>query len=123
MPSPKRESPQDFFDQLQEHQRPHLERLRGISLSYAPPVTEALHWNTPAYLGGKDRLWMLQAFGKHCSLRFTPDFFDAWQDEVAAAGQESGAGFLKLPYDREIPEDLCRRLIEAKLAEHGLDRG
>lgn len=63
-----------------------------------------------------------QAFSRHCSLRSTPDFFAAWQDEVAAAGQESGAGFLKLPYDREIPEDLCRRLIEARLAEHGDER-
>ncbi|WP_144794882.1 iron chaperone [Kocuria palustris] len=123
MPSPKRQSPQDFFDRLEDHQRPHLLRLREISLGYAPAVAETLHWNTPAYLSGKDRLWMLQAFAKHCSLRFTPDFFASWQDEAAAAGQESGAGFLKLPYDREIPEDLCRRLIEAKLAEHGIDAG
>ena len=70
MPSPQRESPQDFFDRLEEHQRPHLLRLREISLEH--DVAEALHWNTPAYLADTQRQWMLQAFAKHCSLRFTP---------------------------------------------------
>ena len=119
MPSPKRESPQDFFDRLEDHQRPHLLRLREISLEH--DVTEALHWNTPAYLAGTQRQWMLQAFGKHCSLRFTPEFFEPWQEEVAALGQDHGAGFLKLPYDKPIPEDLCRRLIRAKLDERDAD--
>ncbi|MFD2758245.1 iron chaperone [Gulosibacter faecalis] len=116
MPAPKRTDPDDFFARLESHQRAHLEELRRISLSFAPEVAEELRWNTPAYIRDGENMWMLQAFGKHCSLRFTPDFFTPMRDEVTAAGYDSGAGFLKLPYDREIPEDLCRRLIAARLA-------
>lgn len=115
MPAPKRKSVQDFFDLLEPHQRPHLEELRRISLTYTPQVSEELRWNQPAYL--KDGFqWMLQAFGKHCSLRFTPEFFADHKDAVTAAGYESGAGFLKILYTQDVPEDLCRRLIDARLA-------
>lgn len=116
MAAPKRKDPDEFFDTLGDVQRPHLEALRRISMSYSPRVTEVLHWNQPAYLRDGERMWMLQAFSKHCSLRFTPEWFAEHQGEVADAGYEHGAGFLKIPYDRTLPEALCRSLIDAKLA-------
>lgn len=116
MPSPHREDPDDFFAQLDDHQREHLAALRRVSLEYAPEVSEELRWNQPAYIRDGKMMWMLQAYGKHCSLRFTPAFFADHIDEVTAAGYESGAGFLKILYTQEVPEQLCRRLIEAQLA-------
>jgi uncharacterized protein YdhG (YjbR/CyaY superfamily) len=118
MPFPKRTSPDNFFDLLDEQQRPHLLALREISLSY-PEVTETLKWNQPAYVTADGTAWLLQAFAKHCSLRFTPDFFGPFQAEVAAAGYGYGAGFLKIMYTDEVPEQLCRRLMAAKLADSG----
>ena len=115
MPSPKRENPDDFFTRLDDHQQPHLHTLRRVSLEYAPVVSEELRWNQPAYIRDGKLMWMLQAYGKHCSLRFTPDFFGDYLDEVRAAGYDGGAGFLKILYTQEVPEDLCRRLIEARL--------
>ncbi|NDK91098.1 DUF1801 domain-containing protein [Gordonia desulfuricans] len=117
MPAPKRADLDDFYAQLTPTQHPHLVELQRISLSYAPAVEEKLQWNQPAYLRDGERLWMLQAYGKHCSLRFTPEFFGAYTGEVADAGYECGAGFLKIRYDQDVPEALCRRLIEARLAE------
>lgn len=117
MPSPRRENPDDFFARLDEHQKPHLTTLREISLEYADRVSEELRWNVPAYLHSGTNLWMLQAFQQHCSLRFTPAFFAHFIDEIEEAGYESGAGFLKLPYAAPIPFELCRNLIEARLAE------
>lgn len=116
MPYPRRESPDQFFELLADDQKPHLTALRRISLDHTPRVTEELKWNQPAYTRDGQNMWMLQAFGKHCSLRFSPDFFSAFVDEVEAAGHECGAGFLKIPYSVEVPEVLCRKLIEAKLA-------
>lgn len=117
MPAPRRADLADFYSQLTETQQPHLLELQRISLSYAPTVTEKLQWNQPAFLRDGERLWMLQAYSKHCSLRFTPDFFTPFTDEVTSAGYECGAGFLKIRYDQQVPEALCRRLIEARLAE------
>ena len=119
MPMPRRASVEDYFAQLGEPQRPHLEQLRRISREADPEALEKLAWNLPVYVRGeKARLWMLQNFKSHCSLRFPPRFFAAHRAEVRAAGYEAGEGFIKLPYDREIPAELCRALMRARVEEY-----
>lgn len=119
MPMPKRSSVEDYFEKLDSHQRPHLELLRDLSREADPEAEEKLAWNLPVYVrDGKTRLWMLQNFKNHCSLRFPPNFFTAHADSVESAGYPSGAGFIKLPYDRELPLDLCRQLMRARVQEY-----
>jgi uncharacterized protein YdhG (YjbR/CyaY superfamily) len=60
---------------------------------------------------------MLQNFKHHCSLRFTPEFFASRKAAVEAAGYEFGEGFIKLPYTRELPTDLLKALMLARVAE------
>ena len=117
MASPRRADADDFFAQLPEAARPHLEVLRDLSRTADPRIEETIHWNQPAYLLDGVRQWVLQSFKQHCSLRFPPRMFAAHAAEVEAAGYEAGEGFIKLPYDRELPEDLCRRLIRARIEE------
>ncbi len=119
MPMPKRTSVEDYFAQLAPDQRPHLDRLRALSREADPQAREELKWNLPVYVRGtNDHLWMLQNFKKHCSLRFPPRFFATGRAEVEAAGYEAGEGFIKLPYDREIPTALCAALMRARIDEY-----
>ena len=119
MPMPKRASVDDFFAQLNGVQRPHLEALRALSLDADAEAREELKWNLPVYVrGGKTSLWMLQNFKKHCSLRFPPPFFATQKAAVQAAGHEAGEGFVKLPYDRELPAELLKALMAARVAEY-----
>jgi uncharacterized protein YdhG (YjbR/CyaY superfamily) len=119
MPMPKRKNVDDFFAQLNEVQRPHLEQLRKLSLDADPEAREELKWNLPVYVRGeKANLWMLQNFKKHCSLRFSPPFFSTQKAAVEAAGYEAGEGFIKLPYDRPLPTDLLKRLMKARVKEY-----
>jgi uncharacterized protein YdhG (YjbR/CyaY superfamily) len=119
MPMPKRTSVEDFFAQLNDVQRPHLEVLRELSLKADPEAREELKWNLPVYVrGDKTTLWMLQNFKHHCSLRFPPRFFASHAAEVKAAGYDAGAAFIKLPYEREVPVDLCRSLMQARVEEY-----
>lgn len=60
---------------------------------------------------------MIQAFGKHASLRFPTRYFATVAGQGAAAGYGAGAGFIKLPYDRELPEELLRSLVRGRLRE------
>jgi len=117
MPMPKRVDVDDYYRQLPEVARPHLERLRELSRAAAPDLVETLHWNTPVYLQDGVRLWMLQSFKQHCSLRYPTHQFGVHREEVEAAGYETGEGFIKLPYDRELPEELCARLMTYRLDE------
>jgi uncharacterized protein YdhG (YjbR/CyaY superfamily) len=119
MPMPRRSSVDDYFAQLTDVQRPHLEALRRLSLKADPEAREELKWNLPVYVrGDKTNLWMLQNFKNHCSLRFPPPFFATHKAAVEAAGYEAGAGFIKLPYDRELPTELLQTLIDARIEEY-----
>lgn len=119
MPMPKRTSVDDFFAQLSDIQRPHLETLRSMSRKIEPKAREELKWNLPTYvLGENTNLWMLQNFKNHCSLRFTPAFFASQKGAVMAAGFDAGEGFVKLPYNKELPATLLRSLLKARIAEY-----
>ena len=119
MPMPRRTSVDDFFAQLNDVQRPHLEALRKLSRSADREAREELKWNLPVYVRGKNtNLWMLQNFKNHCSLRFTPPFFATQKAAVEAAGYEAGEGFIKLPYDRELPTKLLQALMQARIKDY-----
>jgi uncharacterized protein YdhG (YjbR/CyaY superfamily) len=119
MPMPRRSSVDDFFAQLTDVQRPHLEALRELSREADPEAREELKWNLPAYVRGDNTsLWMLQNFKSHCSLRFPPPFFATQKPGVEAAGYAAGEGFIKLPYDRELPTELLKALMRARVQEY-----
>jgi uncharacterized protein YdhG (YjbR/CyaY superfamily) len=119
MPMPKRASVDDFFAQLNDVQRPYLEALRALSREADPEAREELKWNLPAYVRGENtNLWMLQNFKEHCSLRFSPAFFATQKAAVDAAGYEAGDGFIKLPYDRELPTEFLTALMRARVEEY-----
>ncbi|HVB14892.1 MAG TPA: DUF1801 domain-containing protein [Candidatus Dormibacteraeota bacterium] len=119
MPMPKRTSVDDFFAQLSDVQRPHLEALRELSRHADPEAREELKWNLPMYIRGeKTNLWVLQNFKNHCSLRFSPQFFATQKTAVEAAGYEAGEGFIKLPYDRGLPTELLNALMQARVEEY-----
>ncbi len=116
MPMPKRSDVEDYFDQLEDDQRPHLQALRALSHEVSPDASEVLKWNLPTYVKGENtNLWMLQNFKHHCSLRFNPPFFADHVAAVEAAGYAAGAGFIKLPYAKELPVELLRELMVARL--------
>ena len=118
MPMPRRTGVDDYFARLTEVQRPHLEALRMLSAEVDPEAREVLKWNLPVYVRGENtNMWMLQNFSKHCSLRFNPPFFATQKAAVEAAGYESGAGFIKLPYNRELPTELLESLMRARIHE------
>ncbi|HEY1567635.1 MAG TPA: DUF1801 domain-containing protein [Solirubrobacteraceae bacterium] len=116
---PKRTSVEDFFAQLTDVQRPHLETLRELSLKADPEAREELKYNLPVYVRGDNTtLWMLQNFKNHCSLRFPPPFFATQKAAVEAAGYEAGAGFIKLPYAGDLPTRLLKALMKARVEEY-----
>ncbi len=120
---PKRTSVDDFFAQLENVQRPHLEALRDLSMEVDPEAREVLKWNLPVYVRGENtNQWMLQNFKNHCSLRFSPEFFAAQKAGVEAAGYEYGEGFIKLPYKQELPIELLKTLMQARVNEFEAQR-
>jgi uncharacterized protein YdhG (YjbR/CyaY superfamily) len=117
MPSPKRANLDDYYARLPAVAAPHLAKLRELCQKGLPKAEEALHWNNPAFVQDGTRLVMLQSYKQHCSLRFPTRLFASQREAVEAAGYEAGEGFIKLPYDRDLPVALLNQLIKARLDE------
>ena len=117
MPSPKRADLDDYYAQLPKVAVPHLTKLRELCRQGLPKADEVLQWNNPAFVQDGTRLLMLQSYKQHCSLRFPTRQFASQREAVEAAGYEAGEGFIKLPYDRELPVGLLEKLIKARLDE------
>lgn len=117
MPSPKRADLAEYYAALPDVAVPHLTKLRELCQKGLPKATEALHWNNPAFVQDGTRLLMIQSYKAHCSLRFPTRQFASQREAVEAAGHEAGEGFIKLPYDRDLPVPLLKRLIKARLDE------
>jgi uncharacterized protein YdhG (YjbR/CyaY superfamily) len=49
--------------------------------------------------------------------RFPPSQFGQHRAEVEAAGFDAGEGFIELTYERPLPVDLIKRLLQYRLAE------
>ncbi len=118
MPSPKRVDLDDYYAQLPAYAVPHLTALRELCRKGLPKAVEALQWNNPTYLQDGVRLLMLQSYKQHCSLRFPTRQFASQREAVEAAGYEAGEGFIKLPYEQELPTALLKKLIKARLDEY-----
>lgn len=118
MPSPKRADLDDYYVQLPAYAAPHLTALRELCRKGLPKAVEALQWNNPTFLQDGVRLLMLQSYKQHCSLRFPTRQFASQREAVEAAGYEAGEGFIKLPYDVELPTALLKKLIKARLDEY-----
>jgi uncharacterized protein YdhG (YjbR/CyaY superfamily) len=117
MPSPKRADLDDYYAQLPEAAVAHMTELRRLCRQGLPKSEEVLAWNNPAFAQDGVRLMMLQSYKQHCSLRFPTRQFATQRAAVEAAGYEAGEGFIKLPYDRELPVALLQTLIQARLDE------
>jgi len=117
MPSPKRADLDDYYARVPEGAAAHMAKLRELCRKGLPKAEEALHWNNPAFVQDGTRLVMLQSYKQHCSLRFPTRQFASQRDAVEAAGYEAGEGFIKLPYDRDLPVALLKRLIKARRDE------
>lgn len=117
MAMPRRNDVDDFFQQLDPIARPHLDELRRMSREVSPMAREELKWNLPAYVLDST-LWMLQAFTQHAALRFPLRIIGSHRAEIDASGYPAGAGMVKLPYDRELPTELLRMLMVARLEEY-----
>jgi uncharacterized protein YdhG (YjbR/CyaY superfamily) len=118
MAMPRRTDVDDYYEQLPTVARPHLDELRTLSRSAAPRAREVLQWNQPAYLMDGNRLWMLQAFKQHASLRFPLRIVGAHRAEIEAAGFDAGSGMIKLPYDRDLPVAVLNLLMKVRLEEY-----
>jgi uncharacterized protein YdhG (YjbR/CyaY superfamily) len=93
-----------------------LEQVRTVIKQSAPAATESISWSMPAYkLKGKPLVYFA-GHKKHIGFYPIPSGIEAFKNELAEYGQ-SGKGTVQFPYNKPIPLDLIRRIVEYRITE------
>jgi len=108
-----------YLENIEEPKRSNLEAVRRSILAVVPDAEESISYGMPAFRVGGKVVAGFAAFKNH--LAYLPHSGSVLADlGEAIGGYEHTSGSLHFPIDQPLPDDLVRRLVEAKLARLGL---
>ncbi len=108
----------EYIESQAEAVRPVLVRVREIVLSSAPGALEGIAYGMPAYkLSGKPLVYFA-ALKKHLGFYATPSGHEDFADRLAC--YTCGNGSVQFPFDKPIPYDLIREMVEFRVRENGV---
>lgn len=92
--------------------QPHLRRLNALLKRVAPEAQEAIKWGTPFFVEPR----FLFAFSAHkAHLNFSPTAAGLAPFHQELAAHRTTRNMLQVPYAQPLPEELIRRIAEARL--------
>jgi uncharacterized protein YdhG (YjbR/CyaY superfamily) len=109
----------DYLAALDEPKRSTLEALRRSILAVVPDAEQCISYGMPAFRVDGKVVAGFAAFKSHLSyLPHSGSVLADLGDDVAGYTRTSGS--LHFPVDEPLPDDLVRKLVEAKLRRLGL---
>ena len=100
----------DEYIQLQdENVQPKLKEIRAILQAAIPDAEECISWSMPTYRKGRNIIHFA-ASKKHIGLYPGGEATTVFADELA--GYNVSKGTIRLPYDKELPVDLIKRIAK-----------
>lgn len=94
--------------------QPHLRRMHAILKSAAPHADDIIKWGNPFFVEPRF-LFAFSAHKAHLSFAPTPATLQLFRKELAP--YETTRNFLKLPYDKPLPESLIRKIARHRVRE------
>jgi uncharacterized protein YdhG (YjbR/CyaY superfamily) len=118
--APRRTAPtsvDEYFARVPEPGRSVLTKLRGAIRSVLPrDATETISYQIPAFVRDGVIVWYA-AFADHVSLFPRGSVLAKFKDELT--GFKRSKGTVQFPLDKPLPVALIKRILKARLAEHG----
>lgn len=108
-----------YLDRLDEPSRSTLEALRRSVLTVVPDAEQGISYALPAFRVEGKVVAGFAAFTRHLSyLPHSGVVLESLSDHLV--GYQRTKGSLHFPLDEPLPDDLVRRLVEAKLTLLGI---
>jgi len=99
-----------------EAARPMLEQMRAIVRDVVPGATEGMSYGVPTFKNPR-ALVSYGAAKNHCSFYvMSSTAMEPFADELE--GFDTAKGTIRFKFGQPLPEDLIRRLVEARIAEN-----
>ena len=99
----------EYIAAQEESLRPRLEQLRSVIREAIPDAEEKIAWSMPTFRKGKNIIHFA-AFKKHVGLYPGDEVVAAFADKLT--GFEVSKGTIRLPHDRELPEELIAEIAK-----------
>lgn len=95
--------------------QPLLQKVRETIRDAAPGAAEYISYAMPSFKYNGKILVYFAAHKSHIGFYATPTANIAFKKELA--GYKSSKGAVQFPFDRPVPYDLIRRMVQYKLVE------
>jgi len=108
----------DYLDKLNAPEKAALERICQIARAAVPGAEEATSYGMPAFKHKGKPLLGFTVSQRHLSLHpFSPAAIEAVKDGLGAFALSKGT--IRFTPENPIPDEVLRRIIEARLGEIG----
>ena len=97
----------EYIAAQDERVQPRLNEIRAILKKALPEAEECISWSMPTYRKGRNIIHFA-AFKKHIGVYPGGEATEEFAEELE--GIDTSKGTIRLPYDRELPEDLLVRI-------------
>ena len=97
----------EYIAAQDERVQPRLNEIRAILKKALPETEECISWSMPTYRKGRNIIHFA-AFKKHIGVYPGGEATEKFAEELAE--YDTSKGTIRLPYDRELPEDLLVRI-------------
>ena len=97
----------EYIAAQDERVQPRLDEIRAILRKALPEAEECISWSMPTYRKGRNIIHFA-AFKKHIGVYPGGEATEKFAEELAE--YDTSKGTIRLPYDRELPEDLLVRI-------------
>ena len=105
----------EYIQTQDENIRPKLEERRAILRKAIPEADECISWSMPTYRKGRN-LIHFAASKKHIGLYPGGEATAVFKEELS--GIDTSKGTIRLPYDKELPEELITKIARWCYAEY-----
>lgn len=102
----------EYIDAAAPVAQPHLRQIYAVLKSVAPRAEEAIKWGNPFFIEPRF-LFAFSAHKAHLSFAPTEAALVVFRKELEA--HQTTANFLKIPYNKPLPEVLIRKIAEHQL--------
>src|SRR5512135_2967730 len=92
-----------------------LQKMRQTIQKAAPMATEAISYRMPTFKIQGKNLVHFAAFSHHIGFYPIPSGITTFQKELSVYKQ--GKGSVQFPFDKPIPHDLVKRIVEFRVKE------
>ena len=97
----------EYIAAQDERVQPRLNEIRAILKKALPEAEECISWSMPTYKKGRNIIHSA-AFKKHIGVYPGGEATEKFAEELAE--YDTSKGTIRLPYGRELPEDLLVRI-------------